>query len=467
MAITITQNPSLPFDMAYGPNPITLNGILPTQDKYALRIYIVGQVDPVADIRQSPNRVARAIFDVQNILQAKVGPSNYNIDGLFAPSVVQQRPLHIANGELIEYQIAYNTETNGTLDGPWTTSPTVYTTIAGSKQYDQVPYDANQWRPEVYGAPVPGTCTAILKYGKPLSDNKWEITDQETGDEFIQDGFQSPGGIEVHNVYRKDQCTKTFYSKVKRTGASILPEVQGLERFEILQYNGIYLIASAFINNTQSNGGGPNVTLNQGLLVGGNFQTITIATGPNNLPIPLEPETTHYYIIPTTSSQCDVSLAAWKAQRYNILEEPCNDYPHIQFAWLNSVGFRDQFTFSKRNEKKINTTRNEFLKEAADFNSNSYSVDLQSRGFTTYSQTIKETWTATTDYINDEQVALIESMFKSAQVMVRITDSEYENEWQPVRLQSSSYTEKSYRKDRLFQYQVTFTIASNIKSQRG
>ena len=128
MAITITQAPSLPFDMGYGANPITLNGIntiTPLPDKYALRIYIVGQADPIADIRQSPNRFARAIFDVQNILQSQIGPSNYNIDGLNASSIVQTRPLHIANGELVEYQIAHNTETNGELGPTWTTSPTV------------------------------------------------------------------------------------------------------------------------------------------------------------------------------------------------------------------------------------------------------------------------------------------------------------------------------------------------------
>ena len=82
MAITITQNPSTPFDMAYGANPITLNGILPSEDKYALQIYVVGSTDPIADIRQSPNRFARAVFDIQNILQALVGPTKNNIDGL-------------------------------------------------------------------------------------------------------------------------------------------------------------------------------------------------------------------------------------------------------------------------------------------------------------------------------------------------------------------------------------------------
>jgi hypothetical protein len=159
--------------------------------------------------------------------------------------------------------------------------------------------------------------------------------------------------------------------------------------------------------------------------------------------------------------------AAWRIQRYNVLEKPCNDYPHVQFAWLNSEGFRDQFTFTKRNEMKINTKRNNFLKEAADYNDTRYIVDKQSRGFTTYSQSIKEDWTATSGYMNDEEVALIESMFKSPSVNVRFSTGEYANEWIPINLVSSSYTEKSYRKDRLFQYTVNYKLANNIKSQRG
>ena len=69
--------------------------------------------------------------------------------------------------------------------------------------------------------------------------------------------------------------------------------------------------------------------------------------------------------------------------------------------------------------------------------------------------------------MNDEEAALIESMFRSAQVNVRFSVGEYKDEWIPINLISSSYTEKTYRKDRLFQYTVNYKLANNIKSQRG
>ena len=46
MALTINnliQAPTTPFDMAYGANTITLDGILPTQGKYALQKHYQSQ----------------------------------------------------------------------------------------------------------------------------------------------------------------------------------------------------------------------------------------------------------------------------------------------------------------------------------------------------------------------------------------------------------------------------------------
>ena len=80
MAVILTQTPTLPFDQAYGPNPVTLSGIptdpitgVITADKYVLQIYRAGQL--IADLRQTPNSQGVAIFDIQNTLQNFVAPS--------------------------------------------------------------------------------------------------------------------------------------------------------------------------------------------------------------------------------------------------------------------------------------------------------------------------------------------------------------------------------------------------------
>ena len=121
------------FDMAYGPNAITLEG-LTTGDKYALRIFVVGNPVPIADIRQTPNRQGRAIFDIQNILQAYVGPQVNTIDSLhfsLTGFVAQNERLALAGPTLVQYQIAYAEESGGVV-GAFYTIPDNFTSIAGS-----------------------------------------------------------------------------------------------------------------------------------------------------------------------------------------------------------------------------------------------------------------------------------------------------------------------------------------------
>ena len=235
------------------------------------------------------------------------------------------------------------------------------------------------------------------------------------------------------------------------------------------------LIATNVVPNTQSNGGGPNLSIGQGTLISGQFQTITAATGPANLMVPLQALTAYYYIIPAVygcsadpQSQTDIMTeAAWRAQKYIINEEPCNDYDHVQFAWQNSYGYRDQFTFTKKVTHKTNTKNNNFLKGAADYNSLNYSVDLQDRGYTTYSQKIENKFEVMSGYMNDKESELLKHLYQSAEVKVRFSTGPYSGQWVPVIITNTAYTEKTFRKDRLFQYTVNFKLATNIKSMRG
>lgn len=476
MAVSVIQTPTTTFDMAYGANPVTLGNISGNEDKYALRVYIVGQADPIADIRQTPNKIGRAVFDIQNVLQAYVGPQNNQVDSQFAAGIPQNQRLSLAGPTLIEYQIAYAAETGGVV-GSFTTYPEIFTVIAGSKQYFQIPFDTTPYIPLASNDDSNPPCTVVDRFAKPLSDNNFTITDAELAAS-AAGIYTSPGGVDVHNVYRDDQCTKTFYQKIARNGFNPPnSQVQGLEAFYVLQYSATSSspIQTNVIVNAQANGGGPNVTLGQGTLISGDFQTITAATGPANLMVPLNAATAYYYIIPSLygcsedpQSQIDVMTeAAWRAQKYIINDEPCNDYPHVQFAWQNSYGYRDYFTFTKKVTHSTKTKNNNFLKGAADYNGLDYSVDLQDRGLTTYSQKIENNFTVQSGYMNDAEAELLKHLYQSAEVKVRFSEGPYADQWVPVTITNTTYNEKTFRKDRLFQYTVNFRLASNIKSMRG
>ena len=67
----------------------------------------------------------------------------------------------------------------------------------------------------------------------------------------------------------------------------------------------------------------------------------------------------------------------------------------------------------------------------------------------------------------DQEAELLKHLYQSAEVKVRFSTGPYANQWVPVIITSTSYNEKTYRKDRLFQYTVNFRLATNIKSMRG
>ena len=86
-----------------------------------------------------------------------------------------------------------------------------------------------------------------------------------------------------------------------------------------------------------------------------------------------------------------------------------------------------------------------------------------------FSQALQENFTAFTDFISDEEAIYLESLFTSPDVKVRFNEKPAPGkyEWVPVSLLSTSYTQKTSRKDKLFQYDIKFKRAHNLKSQRG
>jgi hypothetical protein len=97
------------------------------------------------------------------------------------------------------------------------------------------------------------------------------------------------------------------------------------------------------------------------------------------------------------------------------------------------------------------------------------SVNIYDRGTTVFSQTLPEEFSAFTGFVSDADALYLEGLFISADVKVRFDDAPGAEryQWVPVSLLSSAYEEKTVRKNQLFQYDIKFKLAHNIKSQRG
>lgn len=480
MAITITQTPSSPFDQAYGPNPVTISGIpvdpitgVPQADKYVLQILVNGAI--VADIRQSPNKSAVAVFDIQNTLQNFVNTSASNIEelGYFG------NDLSNSANESVSYILRASFEQSGVVPaypgdpGEWDET-SLLLDFGGKKEYFEVPYDPNTYIPNLATSPAAG-CTTVFAPARPFTErgSGRRAIDIAAAGEGIP-AFLSGSNVTVieQDVYTTDMTTTSFANAVRGTGPSL---AQGIEAFVFYQFNGTVLLSTNIVYNQQAFGGGPQTATSQGITPIYPYKAITAATGPLNFQDFDGPLVTHYYVVAQPYGTCAgtfpniANVSMFNPMRFNIVSETCNDFPVLQFSWLNKFGFRDYYSFNKRTDRSVNISRNNYFQEAADYASTSYDVNINERGFTTYSQALQETFSAFTDYVSDADAFLLQSLFTSPDVKVRFDAKPFPGkaEWVPVTLLSTTWKEKTYRKERLFQYDLKFKRAHNLKSQRG
>ena len=466
MAVLINQTPNTIFDQAYGPNPVTLSGIpvdpitgILLANKYVLQIYRNGEL--IADLRQTPNRVARAIFDIQNVLQNFVSPSINSVEqtGFIGDSILNSAK------ETTPYELHAGFE-----DNVGVTIQTIqpgFISFGGSKEYFEVPYDPIEFIP-VLATPE---CTTIVLQGKPFTEQTSyrmgiDITDGKPT--WLLDSMR----VYDHYVTASDMTTISYYNQPSGTGPIL---AQSIESFVFYQYNNSTLVSIDQLPNIQGDGGGPNVNPGDGIIPEYPYKAVTVGAGPRNFQAFAAGTTTHYYIATGAYTPCTQTVpgiadgSMHYVHRFNIIEEACNDFPEYQFSWLNKYGFRDYYSFRKRKDRSVQINRNTYLKESANYNSTSYDVNIYDRGTTVYSQALEETFTAFTNYISNEDAIFLEGLYTSADVKVRFNDANGSEQfqWVPIALISSSYTEKTTRKDQLFQYDIKFKKAHNLKSQRG
>lgn len=495
--VTMTQSPGT-YNLAYGPNPVTLSSLTTGASKFVLQVQTLGGTI-LADIRQTANSQGNAIFDIQNILQTYVHVNPINTEQLGLGSV---SPANLQNSEQeVElYILRIGDETSGVVDlKPQSYGP--YNVIGGKKPWYDLTWAEGPYQGAIQGDDSNPPCTNIYSNGQVLSD----FTSYITGSELTLMGVAAPSSIgvntrvQIHDMYADDLHTVSYFNPLYTGGLPAASSLaQGIEGFRITSYeNDGTLVDDVVIPNVVANGGGPNTVYGGGQIPVNNSAVITGGFGPQNLVnftyvdglstvnFTLDPAVAYYYVqtVAYTPGTCLATFTGYTdesihwVQMYRIFGRgavvnptQCLDYDHIQFSWLNSFGFRDYYTFTKKNVRSTKRKANNFLANTVDYNSTLYATTSGARGFTTYSQEIQETFSANTGYMTDEEADYLEGLFNSPDVRVRLGNQApagYDAYFFGCNITSASYTEKSYRKDKLFQYDIKFKLANNMKSQRG
>tara|TARA_R110002167_G_scaffold34802_3_gene111290 strand:- start:2147 stop:3622 length:1476 start_codon:yes stop_codon:yes gene_type:complete len=490
MAITRTQFPGN-WNFAYGNNIVTLSGITGASQKYVLQVRAEDGTTVLATLRQSPNANNVAQFDIQNILQSYVGVPKTTIDNLGIGTQI----IETADTEVFEYKLKIGSESNGvitfenSITGP-------LQVIAGKKEYYQTDIRDSillnpAYRLESTIEPEGGTpyCYTVSDAGNPMSGvrRSYDIQDNPYAWPSTYNSWDTVEKVWVEECRPGDRLTKSFWNWVGPYAE--MEEVMSIGAFQILVYNGNSIEQEDIIPNTVGNGGGPKLGISDpNKEPTGADLVVTMGVGPANLnnfyyfneentatQFELPEEWTHYYIAPVGAQQAfcssGVAWGQWGEPIINPIliirkEDNCSDFDPMRLSWVNQYGFMDYYSFDKKNVKTIKTKRNTYLKEANDYNATSFSIDKGSRGTTTYSQTSEVTFEANTGYMTDEEANSLQYLWTSADVRVQSNRFGTE-EYLPVVVTDSKWSEKTNRVDRLFQYTINFKLAHNTKTQRG
>lgn len=511
----------------YAPNTtIRLTGA-PANTKYVLRLVHDGIT--IADVRQAPNPNGQAVFSIGDILQSYVETNPAaNLQNPFrsksTENIYANSTLAKSREEIYTFAIHVGSDngTTVTIDtiysgfNAWNAIHPLYlmdyyqntefwqsTSLGGYASVD----------PESVGCTLPvtndGAGTAItdrplvnlldlpggIRFGMYTGTPAWlgHSIDVANVEAFLQ-------GKDVDQLGFSLFWQNTLAPEYVQNPLLAYQTSLGAIRFD--WYNGYILVGSNIIPNIQGNGGGPDTFPKEGLPAVYPFNTIGLKVGQTTTsqqryrsntgatlfqrPAGL----THYYVYPvaTQDNACTSDFpgysdhATHKAVRVNLHEDyftghllqgkgmdlrGCTDYDPILFRWTNSAGYQDHAWFMKKNTWTKNTKRETFFRDQVDYSVDANNVPQfeeifssvalpQLRGTQIYNNTVEEVFTATTGWMSDEFAKYLQWMFQSSSVSA---------DGYPVVLVTSSWTEKTFAKDKLYQYEVTYKKSSPINAQ--
>lgn len=462
--IDLTKAPNK-FNLAYGKNIISLYDLDPSSTITRFNLIIKDTIGAtISQVKQIPNISGYAHFDIENILKNQVSHN---------PAIETTPKLTTADYENFSYTIDYGYDNSATY------SAATFSVLNGRKTYTEIDWDYNEYIPTVGGFTIVFGPTYVLyfdinTYCKALTDRHLEYKNYGS----ITDGkpnwtLQSTTKVWYIDKYVEDHYTLTWLNDFNLTTnpqyTDIHPFTTGINGFRIAIYNSSNtLLADDEIENLTTNGGGPDTATGDFIIPSGEYNAITLQASQLNSIIASYPTAAYFYVAPfywyrdpdTSTSKTIVG----ELYRFNVVDSECDDDNHIQVSWVNSFGFRDYFTFTKKNDYRIKTKQDTYHQLDADWSGPTIEVNSYNRGERVFNKSQEVEYTATTKLLTDNEAEYLKNLYLSPDVKVRFAG---DTNWTPVILTDSEYTQRRYRYDKAFQFTINFKLANKNQIQRG
>ena len=197
---------------------------------------------------------------------------------------------------------------------------------------------------------------------------------------------------------------------------------------------------------------------------------VNIGVGPKNFTGVLATSTIRTELLADNVEWYEIQLMNSTAEksgrhRYYVVSDDCYNGAPVRLGWVNRAGGWDYYNFTKKRVKTIDVEKGNFDKDSGNWNADAAFVRSgYEGGRTTHYSDTREVTEISTDWINERDNVLIESLISSP-IVHRIDNDEdltLALRMQNVQIRETSYVEKTSRNDKLIRY--TFTIESSKKN---
>ena len=441
MAANITQEPNI-LNSAYAPNVYVVEG-LTTEDRYVLEVIIDGIT--VATFKQPANPAGVGIFDVSKVLQSYLKPTSYETTQ-FAHDTLDAH---------ITYNVEAYLETGQTEVEPRDTGATKYVINAYTDWRNvNAPLDAFKMAPADIVCP---NLNVNARYTVPFNF----LTN------YPEDYVVKP------NEYK----TLSFLTRNFTAGPAWGPNEAPF--FAVFTYflAGVQVAQAAF---TLANFRGSSLRTDctdMTVTITDDNAITTIGVGPQNqADAGISGNWDSYRVDVMSYNYCDdvlitdcASIAEMLAKADDVIytanftiDDTCEKFEPITVSFMNQYGVLDYYTFSKRNTRTVNTSRNNYTKALGSWSATSFSISDTERGQTVFSSASETEMTLSTNWMSDAVSEWMRELYGSPYVNIYVN-----GKWEPAVIATQTYEEKTYARQQLFQHEITVRFANNQKIQRG
>ena len=247
-------------------------------------------------------------------------------------------------------------------------------------------------------------------------------------------------------------------------------EVSQVTNIQIRTYDASdTLLNTELVANTDANGG---AVYPQDLFITGRTHKglLYFGCGTQNLTnIGVSFTNVAYYVVTAVHAGSAVS----QGYRFNIVGADCKGYETIRLAFLNSLGAWDYYNFTKKSTRSTQINKSVMKQNYGEIpyysttalgnflQKDYYNQGTYDGGTRVFNVNATETIEANTDFVNEEEAAILEELFLSPDVYMQTGDI-----FEPVVINETEYVKQTSANDMLKQYIITIEKGHNKRVQR-